>query len=326
MHPSPLSIVVVSHFGGDLLARCVSSLRDQLEEADQLEVLLSAAPGEAQTEGLNVELVQLGENVGYARAANRGFARAKHPLILLLNDDTEAEPGFLNALRVLRDKVGLHQPRILLADGSGRLDNVGHDLFPDGFNWARGRGNLDCVHTEEVEEIGACSGAAMLIHREVLDTIGPFDGDLEAFGEDVDFSLRARRAGFGIHTVPDARIRHHLGASYGRFTPRKLYLVERNRLRAAVRSMPLSALLTMPAWTGLRLAGLSIASLSGRGYAAGVNGSAALAAAKGLLAGMAYIPDAWGKRKQDAPSWTCSETAMWAALFRHRIRFQDVIR
>jgi len=326
MHASPLSIVVVSHFGGELLARCVSSLQPQLLEGDQLLLLISAEPGEADVEGIDHPLVLLGENVGYARAANIGFERAENPLILLLNDDTEAEPGFLEACRKAEGAPGLYQPRILLADGSGRLDNVGHGLFPDGFNWARGRRDIDCQRYDTVQEIGACSGAAMLIHRAVIDAIGPFDGDLEAFGEDVDFSLRARRAGFVIQTLPDARIRHHLGASYGRYTARKLYLVERNRVRAAVRSMPIGALASMPLWTVFRLAGLSAASLSGRGYAAGVDKKAALASARGLFAGVAHIPEAWAKRKQDAPSWTQSEGAMWASLYRHRIRLQDVLR
>jgi len=321
-----LSIVVVSHLGGEMLSRCIDSLRGQLLDEDQLDVLISANPGEAETGTLDFPFVHLGKNIGFARAANAGFARAKHARILLLNDDTQAEPGFLAALRKASKTPGLYQPRILLADGSGRLDNVGHGLFPDGFNWARGRQDVDSEAYDQAEEVGACSGAAMLIHRDVLDATGPFDADLEAFGEDVDLSLRARRAGFGLHYVPTARIRHQLGASYGRYSPRKLFLVERNRLRVAVRSMPMSALLSMPAWTGIRLAGLSFASLSGRGYAAGVDQQAAIATAKGLLAGVRHIPDAWEKRKEDAPSWRCSDSRMWASLVRHRIRLQDVIR
>jgi GT2 family glycosyltransferase len=326
MNSPSLSIVVVSHLGGPLLSRCVASLRAQMIPADQLEVIVSAEPGLAQVEGLPAELVFLGQNVGFAKAANAGLVRAQHALILLLNDDTEAEPGFLRGLRAAVNGPGLYQPRILLADGSDRVDNMGHGLFPDGFNWANGRWAADAEWVGSSGEVGACSGAAMLIHREVLNTIGFFDGDFEAFGEDVDFSLRARRAGFELVSVPSARIRHHLGASYGRYTPQKLYWVERNRVRAAVRSLPASALISMPLWTGLRVTGLSVLALKGQGYAGEVNAKGAWASARGLGAGLLAVPDALKKRKQDTAHWKCSNRAMWGALFRHRIRLQDVLR
>jgi GT2 family glycosyltransferase len=326
MCSKPLSIVVVSHLAGDLLNRCLDSLLPQLKEQDQILVLISAQPGQADIENVRCEPILLGENVGFARAANEGFARSKHKRILLLNDDTVAEANFLDELREASDHPGLYQPKILLDDETGCIDNMGHGLYPDGFNWGRGRGAADSSQLSVAEEIGACSGAAMLIRREVLEAIGPFDEDLVAFGEDVDLSLRALRAGFPIRLVPSARIRHVLGASYGRYNPEKLYLVEKNRVRAAVRSMPMSALLTMPVWTGFRLAGLSCVSAAGKGYASGVSTQGARAAAMGLIAGVRNAPDAWRKRKRDAPGWALQELAMWERLVRHRIRLRDVIQ
>ena len=46
----------------------------------------------------------------------------------------------------------------------------------------------------------------MLLTREVIEAVGAFDEDLEAFGEDVDLSLRARRRGFPLRYVPEARV------------------------------------------------------------------------------------------------------------------------
>ncbi len=328
MSVEPLSIVIVSHLGGELLTACVESLQGQLQDGDQLEVFLSAEPGRADTAELRCHPIHLGENVGFAKAANVGFARAKHDRILLLNDDTRAEPGFLSALREASDCPGIYQPKILLDDDSGCLDNVGHALFPDGFNWARGRGQADGEgdRFSEAQDIVAFSGAAMLIRKEVLEAIGPFDEDLQAFGEDVDLSLRAVRAGFAIRAVPEARIRHKLGASYGRYNTEKLYLVERNRMRAAVRSLPVSALITMPIWTGLRFTWLSCASFSSTSYVAGVGSKGARAAARGVLAGTLSLPDAWKKRRADAQDWTLSEVAMCRRLLKHRVRFKDLLQ
>ncbi|MCB9742061.1 MAG: glycosyltransferase family 2 protein [Alphaproteobacteria bacterium] len=329
MSSPSLTALVVTCKGGPLLARCLHGLLPQLGPEDQALVVVSAAPGASSREGCPTEGVQwleLGENLGFARAANAGLAAARGEALLLLNDDTRPLPGFVDALREAARAPGLYQPRILLLDGGGRLDNAGHGLYPDGFNWARGREDLDGQDYDAPGSVGACSGAAMLLTRELLEAVGPFDEDLEAFGEDVDLSLRARRRGFPLRYVPEARIEHALGATYGRYGARKVYLVERNRVRAAVRSLPLSALLTMPAWTGLRLAGLSLAAAGDRGWSGRVEPGARRAALKGIAAGLSHVPEALAKRRADSASWALGEREMWAHLLTHRVRLRDVLR
>ena len=327
MSPS-LSTVVVTHRGGALLETCLAALTPQLEPRDEVVVVASAARGQADLApvGDRARLVELGENTGYARAANAGLAVTSGDLLLVLNDDTRPLPGFVSALRLAGRDPGLYQPRILLDDGSGRLDNTGHGLFPDGFNWAIGREDQDGPPYDTPREIGACSGAALGLHRQVFDTLGAFDEDLESYGEDVDLSLRARRRGFRLRYVPQARIAHRLGATHGRYGARKCYLVERNRVRAAVRSLPWTALVTMPAWTGLRVTGLALAALGGHGWGARVERTAALAALAGMLSGLAHVPDALNKRARDAGAWRADEREMWGHLLRHRVRARDLFR
>ncbi len=324
----PLSVVVVTHRGGELLRACLDALEPQLKPRDEVLVVASAEPGQAELAPAlgRARLIELGENLGYARAANAGLCRARGDALLVLNDDTRALPGFLPALRLAAQEPGLYQPRILLDDGSGRLDNTGHGLFPDGFNWAIGREDSDGPDYDAPRQVGACSGAALGLHRRVYDQVGAFDEDLESYGEDVDLSLRARRQGFPLRYVPDARIAHLLGATYGRYGARKCYLVERNRIRAAVRSLPWTALMTMPAWTGLRVGGLCAAALSGRGWGARVERSAGPAALAGMISGLAHVPDALSKRSVDAPSWAVHEREMWRHLVQHRVRLRDLLR
>lgn len=299
-----LSAIVVTHLGGALLARCLEALRPQLGPDDELLVVVSNdRPVDLSACAHPAEALVLPRNLGFARAANAGLARARGTLLLVLNDDTSAQPGFLEALRAAAQRPGLYQPRILLRDGSGRLDNVGHGLYPDGFNWARGREDHDGAGYDPPGEVGACSGAALLLHRAVLEEVGGFDEDLGSFGEDVDLSLRARRRGFPLVYVPEARVEHALGASWGRYGARKVYLIERNRVRLALRSLPLGAVLTMPGWTGLRLVGLAAARAGGHGWSARVGPEAAGAALLGLAAGLAGAPAALRKRRADAPRW-----------------------
>jgi GT2 family glycosyltransferase len=323
VRPAAPDVVVVTHRGGPLLARCVEALRHQTLAPAAVRVVLSAA--EDPPLPADVDVVRLGANVGFARAANAGLRTAAGRPVVLLNDDTVPAPRFVEALARAEEQggPGIYQPHIVLADRPGRVDNTGHRLFPDGFNLARGRGRPD--RPGRAGAIGAFSGAAVLFSPEVLTAVGAFDEDLEAFGEDVDLSLRAVRRGYAVRYVPEARIGHALGATYGRGGARKVYLVERNRVRAAVRSLPATAVLTMPAWTGLRLASLGAAAAAGRGVGATAGARGAVAAAAGALAGLAAIPDALRKRRADRGTWTLGEAAMWRHLLTHAVRPADLL-
>lgn len=315
-----LSVVITTLCGGPRLTRCLEALAGQERHPDEIIVSFARTPASV-PEGVRV--VTAPRPTHHARTANAGLALARGDLIVVLNDDTVAGPGFLAALRAAVDAhgSGLYQPRILLPDG--RVENIGHDLFPDGFNRARGRGRCDDPTLAAPGTVGAISGAAFLISRSVLDAIGPYDASFEAFGEDVDLSLRALRRGIPLRYVPDAVVAHELGASYGRHGMRKIFLVERNRVRLAARSLPVCALVTGPAWTTLRWAALTLGAITGTGVAGGVppvrTGIAALA---GTLAGVAHLPDAFAKRTLDTPEWAVGETGMVRTLWRERIRIR----
>ncbi len=322
-----VAVVIVTHFGGPLLARCVAALGQQTLPPARVRVVVSSAspvrvPEAPPGAPWRVEVLYQGCNVSFAPAANAGM-RGLQDAVLLLNDDTEAEPELLVNLVSAAEAggPGIYQPTILLAEGGGRLDNAGHHLFPDGFNLCVGRGR-DMIPAPG--EVGSFSGAAALFTPGLLEEVGLFDEDLGAFGEDVDLGLRAVRLGYRIRVVPEARIRHALGASYGRRSPRKVFLVERNRARLAARSLPLSALLLSPLTTPLRLGIMGAATLLGRGPAAGSGLGEALATIGGGLAGLGGLPGALRKRRADRARWRLGERAMLGHLWRHRVRLEDL--
>lgn len=304
--------------GGPLLFRCVASLRAQEPAPAQIVVSMAAGPVPC-PEGVRVVVSQT--RTHHASTANAGLQVAREPHLLVLNDDTCLQPGCLAALLAAwrTHGPGLYAPRIVLGDG--RLDNAGHGLYPDGFNRARGRALPDGPAFHTPGTVGAVSGAAFLAQREVLETIGSFDADFEAFGEDADLSLRAVRHGYTLRYVPLAVVEHALGASYGRDGARKIYRVERNRVRLAARSLPVTALLTQPLWTPLRWAAMAAGALTGTGVAAGVDPiPAATAAVAGTLAGLLHTPDALGKRRGDRPRWKRGEWDMIRFLWEERVR------
>jgi len=306
-----LDVLIVTHRAGSLLAECVAAVQAQSWKAARVVVVVSSDVAVTLPQG--VDLIRTDGPTDFAPAANLGLSAMGERSVVLLNDDTRPAPHFLQTLAAAAIEPGIYQPRILLEDGT--VDNTGHRLFWDGFNIARDRGSLT---TRPAERCGAFSGAAVLFTPEVLAEVGFFDEDFGAFGEDVDLSLRATRQGFPIRHVPEAIVTHRLGATYGRTNPRKIFLVERNRTRAAVRSMPLIALAAFPATSALRITVMGAAALTGKGLGAGAGLRGALAAIAGMAAGVTAMPDAWSKRREDRDRWAADDVKMCRHLFEQR--------
>jgi GT2 family glycosyltransferase len=299
----PIDVLIVTRDAGDLLAACLAGLRSQTHRPARIVVVSS---GQKLSPITGVEILHTDSPTDFAPAANLGLAAMGDRPVVLLNDDTIPAPDFLAELAKAIDGEGIYQPSILLPDG--RVDNNGHWLFWDGFNVAHSRGQQE---TEHRSICGAFSGAAVLFTPGVLNVVGHFDSDFEAFGEDLDLSLRAIRHGFTIRHAPHAKITHRLGATYGRISPRKIFLIERNRTSAAVRSLPFTAVAAMPVTTGLRLGLMAANALKGAGLGHSVGWKGAAAAIAGLIAGTTRVPSAWLKRRHDKPNWTASDADMW---------------
>lgn len=325
---STIAALVVTAFGGPRLRACLRSLAAQRRPPDRVLVAVARPGGVPLDPG--VEAVHTRRAEGFAPTANLGLA-ALGPgcAVLLLNDDTVCDPELVGRLGAAAEAggEGIYQPRILLDDGSGRVDNTGHRLFFDGFNLARERGlPASEGRAPPCGELGAFSGAAALLTPALLRETGGFDADFGAFGEDLDLSLRARRLGFRVRFVEGALVHHALGASYGRGGAAKSYRVERNRVRAALRSLPSSALITMPVWTTARLSALGLSAALGRGIGAEAGPWGAVGALAGGAAGLLHLPEALAKRRADQPNWRAHDAEMWRHLLRHHVRPDDLWR
>jgi GT2 family glycosyltransferase len=298
----------------------VAALQAQLPPPDEILVVVSNAAHVPLPDG--VRALHDGRPRHYGAAVNLGARQARGEHLLVLNDDTVARPGAIAALAEAAAPGVLLQPRILLTDPAGHLDNVGHGLCPDGHNLARGRGRRDGAGWDLPGRLGAISGAAFQADRATFLARCGFDEDLGPFGEDLDLSLRWVRAGGYLSHVPAAAFEHELGASYGRASRRKVYLVERNRLRAAARSLPVAALALSPITTPARWALMALAAGMDRG--AEVPPGSSLFALAGAAAGLLSLPEALGKRRRDAPGWARGEGAMLAHLLRNRASLADL--
>ncbi len=189
----------------------------------------------------DVELLRTGVNLGFAAGNNVGIRRALErgaDWILLLNNDAVAEPGLRNALEAAataRPDAGLLACKILLEDG------VTVQYAGASFNARLGySGRVDTDGRDELRDVGRADGAALAVSRAALEQAGLLDESLFLYVEDVEWSLRVRRAGFAVVFVPAARVRHKGStASGGRFSTTNLYYDTRNSIVVAERHAPL---------------------------------------------------------------------------------------
>ena len=181
------------------------------------------------------------DNRGFCAANNQGFAASQSELVALLNNDAEADPGWLMALEeVIRrdDDIGMAASKILVWEDPGIIDKCGHLIYPDGQNRGRGAGQTDQGQFDRIEETLWPDGCAAMYRRAMLDDIGVFDEDFFAYADDAELGLRGRIAGWRCLYAPRAVVRHHRGATLGLGSARRLTLIERNRVLLVVKLFP----------------------------------------------------------------------------------------
>ena len=178
-----------------------------------------------------VRLLANTENVGFARAANQGFALARGRHVLCLNPDTIVHDGALAVMSAYLDAhpdVGAVGARLLESDGSLQYSCR---RFPGYLTVFFGRyavltrllpanaATRDYLYLDwdhrSVREVDWLSGACLMVRREVLASVGGFDPEYFLFVEDMDWCRRIRDAGWRIAYLPDAVVTHHIGASRG---------------------------------------------------------------------------------------------------------------
>lgn len=235
--PSPsISIVIPTHGTRELTLRCLESLAaSPLTGTAGMEVILvDDASGDGTAEAVReghpgVVVLRNETPQRFTRSANLGLARARGEILLLLNSDTEVEPGGLGRLL----EVFGREPRLGIA---GALLH-----YPDGSpQWSGGREpslawffaltsglpallerlpvyrRAKPLDPKEPVRVDWVTGAAMAFRRAVWESAGPLDEGFRFYAQDLDFCVRARRAGWNVEIRPEFAVLHHHGATIGR--------------------------------------------------------------------------------------------------------------
>lgn len=273
-------------------------------------------------------------NRGFCAANNQGFAASDSEFVALLNNDAEAHPDWLeNLLRAFegRPDVGMAASKILVHEDPRRIDKAGHLIYPDGQNRGRGSGELDQGQYDRVEEVLWPDGCAAMYRRAMLDEIGGFDEDFFAYADDAELGLRAQIAGWKCLYIPDAVVRHHRGATLGVRSPRRLELIERNRVLLAVKLFPWSLLWLNGLYYAMRLGAGLIAAVTGEGEVGkypGVRGKlqAALALLTGDCQALPLLPRMLAKRREVDRIRKLSPREVRKLIMEHRISLKQLMR
>ena len=176
----------------------------------------------------DAELLRLESNQGYSRAVNLAAARAQGDAVVLLNDDSVVDRGFVEAITASLDSgAGVVAAAGVMRDGGaeGLIDTAGIEIDRTllAFDYLNGE-PVEVLDGPVADPVGP-SGAAAAITREVFIEAGGFDEKLFAYWEDVDLALRLRRAGGRCTLAKDAMGTHEHSATLGSGSARKNYLM-----------------------------------------------------------------------------------------------------
>ena len=165
-----------------------------------------------------LRVIQNQVNEGFVQACNQGAAIAQGEFVLFLNNDTVVLDGWLDALvTTLRRDVTAGAAGARLVYPNGRLQEAGGIVWSDGDGWNYGHNeNPDAPEYGYVREVDYCSGACLIVRRELFRQLDGFDSRYApAFYEDTDLAFRIREAGFRVLYQPKARVIHYGGATAG---------------------------------------------------------------------------------------------------------------
>ena len=226
-NPPLVWILLVNWNGRNDTLDCLASLRKVAYQPRHILVIDNAST-DGSVEAIRqqfpeVQVLANPRNERFARANNQGMQMALQAgveLVLLLNNDTEVAPDFLNHLVQAidsRDNIGMVAPKIYYHHEPNLIWFAGGKVnLWTGRVWHRGLRQNDVPEKfNQTEAVDYLTGCAILAKRACIEKIGMLDENYFMYAEDADWSWRARLAGFVCLYQPAAKIRHKVGASAG---------------------------------------------------------------------------------------------------------------
>ncbi|MDO9390507.1 MAG: glycosyltransferase family 2 protein [bacterium] len=240
-----ISVIIVNWNGRALLEECLQSLEDQTFQ--DFEIILvdnGSTDGSAAWVEKNhprVRLLALGSNTGFSAGNNAGLDLARGEFIALLNNDTKAEAGWLEALYrgICSDgRIAACDSMVLYYDQPGLIWSAGGVYTIAGSVSPRLYQQPDRGPGQGPQDVFIAVACAAIYRMKVVREIGLFDEAYFNGYEDVDWSFRAHLSGHRIVNVPAARVYHKVSSTQIHNSPDFVYNGQRNVSATFIKNMP----------------------------------------------------------------------------------------
>ncbi|MEW4411145.1 glycosyltransferase family 2 protein [Clostridium sp. AN503] len=242
------TIIIPNYNGLQFMEPCMKALEKQTCPDFELLVVDNGST-DGSVEWLkehDIPSIFLPENTGFSGAVNVGIRASSTPYVILLNNDTEPEPEYVEQLvRAIEASTRIFSvsPKMIQLHHRDLMDDAGDMYSIMGWAYQRGVGQEVERYDRPCHIFSSCAGAA-IYRREIFEEIGYFDEMHFAYLEDIDVGYRAKIAGYYNRYCPQAVVYHvGSGTSGSKYNPFKVKLAARNNVYLNYKNMPFFQLL-----------------------------------------------------------------------------------
>ena len=243
-----VSLVVLNWNGEKCLESCLRSIFKQ--DYPNYEVIVvdnastDASPRLIEEKFPKARLIRNKANLGFAKGVNIGIKVAKGPIVAVLNNDVVLPQGWLSALvremlkspevGIVSNAIYYHERGDVLWALGGKLDAF------TGMCWHVGEGQRLAPDSHiKLDDLDYVPWCAVLVRKELFRKLGPLDENFFIYWEDVDFCLRARRAGYRVLVVPHVPTWHLVSFSAKKMLAFSYYHVMKGAFYLFLKHFPL---------------------------------------------------------------------------------------
>lgn len=245
-----VSIILLNWNSGEFTKSCIESLNEISYFNYNIIVVdngsVDGSDYALKREFANIVLLKNNENMGFTGGNNVGIDFAlqhEADFVLILNNDTVVDKNFLSEMVKVAEtdeRIGMTTCKMFYYDKPKRIWYAGGIVNKLTLKSKHiGANEIDAKKYSTVREVGFVTGCCMLVRRELIEKIGAFDENFFIYAEDLDWSLRASKAGYKLVYTGSAILWHMqsvsvrknmLGKNKGTSTPLHHYLGNRNRI------------------------------------------------------------------------------------------------
>lgn len=240
-----VSIVILNWNGLKDTVECLESLQKSKCEGSEIIVVDNGSTGDdaavlSARFGGFVHVIRSETNQGFAEGCNIGMRdalqRGTPDYILLLNNDTVADPDLLSVLMAACDgdpSIGIAGPEVYFYHNPGAIQSVGGQInWWHGLASLLGKNQVNPGKSDRMADVDWVSGCALLARTSMIKQAGMLYAPYFAYFEEVDWCVRCRKSGYRVVHVPGARVWHKnpMSLETGQSSSRYIYYMTRNRI------------------------------------------------------------------------------------------------